>query len=73
MECFVEDLLNLKLIKEGVFKLVKEPFEIEDALNFVISMFEAHFKTKGLVLELRAFKSIEMPPFSSYHKNKNTV
>ena len=61
MENFVEDLLNLKLIKEGVFQLVEEPFEIQDALNFIVNMFEPHFQTKGLFLEQRVFRSAEMP------------
>ena len=43
MENFVEDLLNLKLIKEGVFQLVEKPFEIQEAINFIGSMFEPHF------------------------------
>ena len=67
MECFVEDLLNLKLIKEGVFQLVQEPFEIQDALNFICSMFEPHFQTKGLILEQKAFRRAEMPLFNSPH------
>ena len=61
MENFVEDLLNLKLIKEGVFQLVEEPFKIQEALNFIESMFEPHFQTKGLILEQKAFIRAEMP------------
>ena len=67
MENFVEDLLNLKLIKEGVFQLVEEPFEIQDALNFIVNMFEPHFQTKGLILEQRAFRSAEMPQIDCSH------
>ena len=65
MENFVEDLLNLKLIKEGIFQLVEEPFDIKDALNFIGSMFEPHFQTKGLFLEQRAFRRAEMPQIDS--------
>ena len=71
MECFVEDLLNLKLIKEGVFQLVKEPFEIQDALNFICNMFETHFQTKGLILEHRAFRKSEMPLLFDKLENKS--
>ena len=40
MESFVEDLLNLRLIKEGVFKIQKGVFNAYDAFDFVIDIFK---------------------------------
>ena len=39
MESFVEDLLNLRLIKEGVFKIQNGALNVYDALDFVIDIF----------------------------------
>ena len=39
IESFIEDLLNLRMLKEGVFKLENAPFNLKDTLNFVMSVF----------------------------------
>ena len=39
METFVDDLLDLAQLREGVFSLVQEPFDQEDVVNFILNMF----------------------------------
>ena len=39
MESFVEDLLNLNLMQEGIFKLNVETFSLNKTFNFIMSMF----------------------------------
>ena len=40
VESFVEDLLNLTLLKEGVFKLESAPFNLKETLDFVVNIFQ---------------------------------
>ena len=41
MESFVEDLLNLRMLREGLFILDNAPFNLLDVLDFVVSIFES--------------------------------
>ena len=40
VETFTEDLLNISMIQEGVFKLEKSIFNPQEALTFISEMFE---------------------------------
>ena len=50
MESFVEDLLNLKLLNEGILKIEKTQFDPTAAIEFVVGMFQIKAKTRGLKL-----------------------
>lgn len=39
MEGFVEDLLNMRLMREGLFEIHNSNFNLKDTLDFVVSMF----------------------------------
>ena len=39
MESFIEDLLNLHLLRHGIFTVVKERYNPKDTFDFVINMF----------------------------------
>ena len=41
MESFVEDLLNLRMLREGCFNLENAPFNLLKVLDFVVSIFES--------------------------------
>ena len=41
MESFVEDLLNLRMLREGLFILDNAPFNLLDVLDFVVSIFKS--------------------------------
>ena len=40
MESFMEDLLNLKLIKEGMLMIEKKKFNPKEVFDFILDMFE---------------------------------
>ena len=40
MQTFVDDLLDLKQIKDGAFSLVKEVFDPNELLSFIKDIFE---------------------------------
>ena len=50
MEGFVEDLLNLKLLKEGVFQIEEGVFSLTNTLDFVLAMFEIKAKSYNVKL-----------------------
>lgn len=39
MEYFIEDLLNLRLLREGYFEINKAVFDLHEALDFVVDIF----------------------------------
>lgn len=48
MESFVEDLLNLKLIKEGILNIQVAEFRIYDAFDFIIDVFKPKAEQQGI-------------------------
>ena len=50
MQLFVEDLLNLKMMHEGVFELVKSPFDPNEVFNHVIETFTPVVEAKKIKL-----------------------
>lgn len=39
MEYFVEDLLNMRLLREGLFKIQNGKFDLKEALDFIVAIF----------------------------------
>ena len=50
MESFVEDLLSMRLLNEGVLKIQKLVFNPTDAIKFVVTMFQIKARARGLKL-----------------------
>ena len=50
MQLFVEDLLNLKMMHEGVFELVKSPFDPNEVFKHVIETFTPVLEAKKIKL-----------------------
>ena len=48
LETFVDDLLDLKQLKEGVFSLTPAVFDPNHALDFVCEIFEMKASAKGV-------------------------
>ena len=57
METFVDDLLDLTQLREGVFSLVQEPFDHEDVVNFIINMFAPRAQAKGITIRRKHISS----------------
>ena len=48
MQTFVEDLLVLRQIRDGVFKLVNAPFDVIKVINDVCNIFSFQAKLKNI-------------------------
>ena len=57
METFVDDLLDLTQLREGVFSLVKEPFDQEDVVSFILNMFAPRAQAKGITIRRKYLNS----------------
>ena len=65
MESFVEDLLNLRLLREGIMTISKEQFDLKDALDFIVSIFEIKSSAKGVNLFYSAHQNLIIPSEST--------
>ena len=61
METFIDDLLNLKLLKEGKFLLDKSYFNPEETIEFIYNMFIHKMKAKGIKFTKGIYKDLYMP------------
>ena len=61
MEYFVENLLNVKMIKSGVFDIQLSPFDPQSAIQFVLGVFELSAKEKRVSLEAETVSLLTMP------------
>ena len=48
MECFVEDLLTMNLIRNGLLAVSKEGFDVRETLEFIVSIFQIKAELKGV-------------------------
>ena len=48
MQSFVEDLLDVRQFKEGVFELEKKAFDPNETLTLIGDIFRAQAELKGL-------------------------
>jgi len=48
LQTFVEDLLDLKQMRDGVFSLVSVPFNVEQVIKDICSVFDPQAKAKGV-------------------------
>jgi len=51
--CLVNDVLDLKMIEEGVFKRQNEKFDPHETLNFVLNIFRQHAELQNSQLSLK--------------------
>ena len=58
MESFVEDLLNLRMMKEGVMTIAKEKFDACEALESVVSMFAIKSELQGVTVTYSLVKHL---------------
>ena len=60
MESFVEDLLNLRQLSEGVFYIQNTTFNLIDTLDFVVNMFEIKSKMYGVKISYSFCPELEV-------------
>ena len=61
MQCFVEDLLDLKLLCEGTFKLTMAQFNPLSVVQAVHRTFEQQAKGKNIKLSYQKCHSLKLP------------
>ena len=61
METFTEDLLNINMIHEGVFKLEKNIFDPQQAFSFIAEMFEQKAISKNISITFKSVETLQMP------------
>ena len=60
-ESFVEDILNMAQIQNGVFRLINQAFNPQEVLDFVLGTFEPVLKDTGVLLVIKIVKDLKMP------------
>ena len=61
IESFTEDLLNINMIQEGVFKLDPIIFDPKEAISFITEMFSRKAKMKQIKIEFQQLKKLQDP------------
>ena len=61
METFIDDLLNLQLLKEGKFLLDKNYFNPNETIKFIYHMFIYKMQAKGINMTKGIYKDLYMP------------
>ena len=61
LQSFVEDLLDLRQIKDGAFSLSSTPFDPNETFDLICSSFEPQVQLKGLQLVYNTFDGYELP------------
>ena len=58
MESFIEDLLNLHMMRTGSFQLSNYPFNLEEAIAFVCDMIKLKASEKGIIVVNKHIKQL---------------
>ena len=61
MESFVEDLLNLRLMREGILTIAQEKFDSRECLESIVSMFAIKSELQGVTISYSLESSLEVP------------
>ena len=48
MECFIEDLLSMNLLRNGLRVMNKECFDVNETIDFIVSIFQIKAEMKGI-------------------------
>lgn len=55
MQTFVDDLLDLKQIQEGAFRLVNQAFDPIETIKMVYTIFEPQARAKGVKIVIEIY------------------
>ena len=61
MESFVEDLLNLRLMREGIMTIAKEQFDSRECLESIVSMFAIKSELQGVTISYSLESKLDIP------------
>ena len=66
LQSFVEDLLDLRQLKDGVFTLKQEVFDANETFDMILETFKPQAAAKNLEINFQTQKSLQMPD-QMYH------
>ena len=58
LQSFVEDLVNLKMLQEGVFTLNNAPFDPNNVFDMVCQIFQPQAAAKGIKVNFSVRKDL---------------
>ena len=61
VESFVEDLLDLRQMRDGVFSLVEDVFNPKEVIELVVSVFKPQADAKNVKLDFQIIKELPAP------------
>lgn len=61
MQSFIEDLLNLQLVSQGIFTIANEKFKPREAIEFVLEMFSLKIKDSRVNLTVEFWDHLRNP------------
>ena len=61
MQSFIDDLLDLKEMREGTFSLVKQIFDPKETFEIVMDIFSPLVKARDLELSLNVSENLRRP------------
>ena len=64
MESFVEDLLNLRMLREGNFTIAKDRFNPTEIFDCIVRMFYFQARAKGITISYKVVNNLELPDSS---------
>ena len=67
METFVEDLLDLKLMREGIFSLSPVPFNPNETFELVKDIFYPQAKAKKIGIKVGIGENLRLPQEMDHH------
>ena len=65
MMSFIEDLLNLNMIRDNVMSLANQKFKPHKVIEFIKNLFEIKSESKGVKIEYYVTKDLYVPAQSS--------
>ena len=57
----MEDLLNLRLMTEGILTITKEKFDSRECLESIVSMFAIKSELQGVTISYSLENNLELP------------
>jgi len=60
--CLVNDVLDMKMIEQGIYSTKCEEFNPKDTLNFILTIFEPQSQMLKTIISIKTVDSIFMKP-----------
>ena len=65
LQSFIEDLLDLRQLRDGVFSLILEPLDVSETLKEICSIFDPQAKAKDIRVTYKIVDGLALPEHST--------